>query len=254
MDSYKRTFPRGPEDKHLRPRSTPINGVYAAGRLSFHSPFSQMYIRAAAERSLSGTPMHLLLVDAPNRAVPINGMFHARLEPSRAFVSSYPMAGILRTSEKCGRPINGILSDTTSAFTDQPRLCCRKHRSLQHHPCFRAMINLQPCIRRPRCYRSSATGTPIDPTTDSKRHDLLSARIRPLSKLLRSPFPFLLDLTFGRPSFADHLRTFFSSEEYSTALFRTTPTQFDLRETSVTTFKFFFVGLFLLRPYSRLQI
>ena len=38
-----------------------------------------MYVRAAAERSLSGTPMHLLLVDAPNRAVPINGMFHARL-------------------------------------------------------------------------------------------------------------------------------------------------------------------------------
>ena len=63
--------PRGPEAKHLRPRRTPINGVYAAGRLSFHSPFSQMYVlRAVAERSLSGTPMHLLIVDAPNRAVP----------------------------------------------------------------------------------------------------------------------------------------------------------------------------------------
>jgi len=88
-----------------------------------------MYVRAAAERSLSGTPMHLLLVDAPNHAVPINGMFHARLEPLRAFVSSYPIDGILRISEKCGRPINGILSDTPSAFTDQPRLCCRKHRA-----------------------------------------------------------------------------------------------------------------------------
>jgi len=84
-----------------------------------------MYVRAAAERSLSGTPMHLLLVDAPNRAVPINEMFHARLEPLCAFVSLYPMDGILRNSEKFGRPINGILSDTTSAFTDQPRLCCR---------------------------------------------------------------------------------------------------------------------------------
>ena len=84
------------------------------------SPFSQMYARAAAERSLSGTPMHLLLVDSPNRAVPINGMFHARLEPLRAFVPSYPMDGILRISEKCSRPINRILSDTTSAFTDQP--------------------------------------------------------------------------------------------------------------------------------------
>jgi len=149
--------------------------------------------------------MHLLLVDASNRAVPINGMFHARLEPLCTFVSSYPMDGILRISEKCGRPINVILSDTTSAFTDQPRLCCRKHRSLQHHPCFRAMINLQPRIRRPRCYRTRATSTPVDPTTDSKRHALLSARVRPLSELLRSPFPFLLDFDlretfFRRPS------------------------------------------------------
>ena len=153
-----------------------------------------MYVRAAAERSLSGTPMHLLLVDAPTRAVPINGMFHARLEPLRAFVSSYPMDGILRISERCSRPINGIPSDTTSAFTDQPRLCCRKHRNLQHHPCFRAMINLQPRIRRPRYYNSSrATGAPVDPTTDNKRHALLSARVRPLGELLRLPFPFLLD-------------------------------------------------------------
>jgi len=197
-DSYKQTSPRGPEVKHLRPRRTPINGVYAAGRLSSDSPFSQMYVRAAAERYLSGTPMHLLLVDAPNRAVPINGMFHTRLEPLRAFVSSYPMDGILRISEKFSRPINRILSDTTSAFTDQPRLCCRKHHSLQHHPFFRAMINLQPRIRRLQCYSSGATSTPVDPATDSKRHALLSARVRPLGELLRSPFPFPLDFD---PSF-----------------------------------------------------
>ena len=58
-----------------------------------------MYVRTAAERSLSGTPMHLLLVDDPNRTDPINGMFHERLEPLRAFVSSYPMDGILRISD-----------------------------------------------------------------------------------------------------------------------------------------------------------
>jgi len=153
--------------------------------------------------------MHLLLVDAPNRAVPINGimMFHARLEPLRAFVSSssYPTDGILRISEKCSRPINGILSDTTSAFTDQPRLCCRKHRSVRHHPCFRAMINLQPRVRRPRCYRTRATSTPVDPTTNSKRHALLSAHVQQLSELLCSPFPFLFDFDlretfFRRPS------------------------------------------------------
>jgi len=149
--------------------------------------------------------MHLLLVDAPNCALPINGMFHARLEPLRAFVSSYPMDRILRIFEKCSCPINGILSGTTSAFTDQPRLYCRKHRNLQHLPCFRAMINLQHRIRRPRCYSSGATGTPVDPTTNSKRNALLSARVRPFGELLRSPFPFVLNFNlqetfFRRPS------------------------------------------------------
>jgi len=134
-----------------------------------------MYVSAAAERSLSGTPTHLLLVDAPNRAVPINGMFHARLEPLRAFVSLYPMDGILRASEKCGRPINGILSGSRGAFTDQLRMCYRKHCSLQHHPCFREMINLQPRIRRLRCYSLRATGTTVAPTAASKRNALLSA-------------------------------------------------------------------------------
>jgi len=134
-----------------------------------------MYVHADAERSLLGTLMHLLLVDAPNRAVPINGMFHARLEPLRALVSSYPMDGILRISEKCGRPINGILSDTTSASTNQPRLCCRKYRSLQHHPCFRAMINLQSRIRRPRCNSSGAAANPVALTAANKRNALLSA-------------------------------------------------------------------------------
>ena len=139
-------------------------------------------------------------------------MFHARLEPLRAFVSSYPTDGILQISEKCSHPINRILSDTTSAFTDQPRLCCRKHRSLQHHPCFRAMINLRPRIHRPRCYRSGATGTPVDPTTNSKRHTLLSARVQPLSELLRSPFPFLLNF--------DLQETFFRRSSSRVLLFR----------------------------------
>ena len=85
-----------------------------------HSPFQQMYVRAAAERSLSGTPMHLLPVDAPNRGFYLDAIFHAGLEPLCAFVCSYPMDGILRASGQRCRPINGILSDTTSAFTDQP--------------------------------------------------------------------------------------------------------------------------------------
>jgi len=52
-----------------------------------------------------------------------------------------------------------------------------------------------------------ATGTPADPTADSKRHALLSASVWLLSELLRPPFPFLLDFdlretfrVFRRPS------------------------------------------------------
>ena len=154
---------------------------------------------------MSGTPTYLLLVDAPNRAVPINGMFHARLEPLRAFVSSYPIGGILRTSEKCGRPINGIPIDTTSAFTDQPRLCCRKHHSLQHHPCFGAMINLQPRIRRPRCIAQVPPAPPLTLLLIASAMFYFLRASEPLGELLRSPFPFLLDFDlretfFRRPS------------------------------------------------------
>ena len=46
---------------------------------------------------------------------------------------------------------------------------------------------------------------PVDPTANNKRQSLLPARVSPLSKLLRSNFPFLLDFDlrgtfFRRPS------------------------------------------------------
>jgi len=54
---------------------------------------------------------------------------------------------------------------------------------------------------------------------------------------LRLPLPGFI-LTFGRPSFADHPRAFFSAGDYSTTFFSMTPTRVDLRETSITTFTF----------------
>ena len=151
---------------------------------------------------------------------------------------------------KLSRPINGILSDTTSAFTDQPRFYFRKHRNVQHH----AMINLQPRIFRKRCYRTRVTRTPADPTTTASALSYFLRASGHSPNFFACPSPSCLILTFGRPSFADHPRAFFSSGDYSTALFWTNPTRFDLRETSVTIFKFIFVGSFLLRPYSRLQM
>ena len=149
----------------------------------------------------------------------------------------------MRISEKCGRlTINGILSDTTSAFTHQPRLCCRKHRSLQHHPCLRAMINLQPRIRRPRCYSSGATGTPVAPTSDCCQQAqsptfcaLLTLPRTSSLALPQEPSPSCSILIFGRLSFADHPRAFFSSGDFSTDLFWSTSTRFDLRKTFITT-------------------
>jgi len=169
-------------------------------------------------------------------------IFHTGLEPSCAFVCSYPLDGILRASGERCRPINGILSDRTSAFTDQPQLCCRKHRSLQHHPCFRAMVNLQPRIRRPRCSSARATCTPVAPTADSKRNALLCALLNlPRTSSLavpQEPSPSCSILIFGRLSFAGHPRAFFSPGDFSTDIFWTTSTRFDLRETFVTTFTF----------------
>jgi len=223
-----------------------------------HSPFHQMFVRAAAERSLSGTPMHLLFVDAPNCAISIDRVFHARLEPLRAFVSSYPMDGILRAYEKCSRPINGILSDTASAFTDQPRLCCRKHHSLQHHPCFRAMIHLQPHIRRPQCYSSRATSTPVTllPTAGATPYFLRASD--PSANFFARPsartFPFLLDLDVRETFFCrPPSRVLFSGIlQYQPFLdnFNTVWPSGDLYH-SVHIFP---GGLFLLGPYSPLQI
>ena len=97
------------------------------------------------------------------------------------------------------------------------------------------------------------TGTSVDPTvTASATLNFLRTTDHSAIFFARTS-PSCLILTFWRPSFADHPRTFFSSGDYSTALFGTTTTRFDLRETSVTTLYFLF-GLFLSRPYSRLQI
>ena len=134
------------------------------------------------------------------------------------------------------------LSDTTSAFTDQPRLCCRKHHCLQHHPCFRAMINLQPRIRRLRCYRSGSTSTPVALTSLPQRPTFCALPTLPRTSSLalpQEPSPSCSFLIFGRLSSADHRRAFFSqSGDFSTDLFWTTSTRFDLRETFITTFTF----------------
>jgi len=149
--------------------------------------------------------------------------------------SKYPMDGILRTLWRRCHPMDGKMKTTSSAFTDQPRLCHRKYCSLQHHhPCFRAPINLQRCIRRPRCSSARVTGTSVAPTADSKRNALLSALFALLTLLRTSSlalpqdpsFPFMFDFDLRETFF--HTRAFFSSEDYSTVLLELTTQKQDV--------------------------
>ena len=229
------------------------------GECLSHSLFQHMYVRAAAERSLSGTPIHLLLVDAPNRAISMDGMFRAGLQPLRAFAWSYPMDEILWASGQYCGPMDWILNETLRALMDQTQLCCKKLlRSSQHYPCCWATINLKPRIHHPRCYSSHAYSTPVAPTADSKRHTLLSALVWPFSELLPPPFHKTLTLqAWFWPSGA--------------LLSQTTLSRSFLRENIVPPFlddlstvwrsgdpwhklHIFCGGLFLLGPYSLLQI
>jgi len=68
-------------------------------------------------------------------------------------------------------------------------------------------------------------------------------RTSPLA-LPQEPSPSCSIMIFGRLSFADHSRAFFSSGDFSTDLFWTTSTRFDFRETFITTFTFSLVVYF----------
>ena len=161
------------------------------------SPFQQMYVRVLQNVLCRERLCISSFADASQVLIPMDGIFHVQLKNKHSASSKHPMDGILRALWRRCHPMDGKMKITSSAFTDQPRLCERKHHSLQHHPCFRAMINLQPRIRRPRCYSSRANGIPVAPATDSKRHVLLPARADPSANFFARPstrtFPFRLD-------------------------------------------------------------
>jgi len=168
----------------------------------------------------------------------------------------------LRISEKCGRPINGILSDTTSAFkfTDQPRLCCRKHRNLQHH--CRVQVFEQWSTSNPAfADRDDTVQVPPAPLSPLLRYhnDLLSALFWPFHGLVRSPFRKKLPLPARFWSSGDFLsqttvvrsflrqtsvQTFFGRLQHGRHMFTLFKSCVDLRETFITTFTFSVVVYF----------
>jgi len=80
-----------------------------------------------------------------------------------------------------------------------------------------SMINLQPHIRRPRCYSSRAHSTPVPllPTTSATPYFLRASD--PSANFFARPSYSIL--TSGRIPFADYSRTIFSSGDYFTNLF-----------------------------------
>jgi len=79
--------------------------------------------------------------------IPLDRILYVQMKNTKQSVSSkHPMNWILRDLWWCCHPMDWKMKTTSSSFTDQPRLCHRKHCRLQHHPCFRVMINLQPRI------------------------------------------------------------------------------------------------------------
>jgi len=139
------------------------------------SPLQQMYVRVLQNVLCRERICISSFADASQVLIPMDGILHVQMKNKHTASSKHPMDGILRALWRRGHPMDGKTKTTSSAFTDESRLCHRKHCNLQHHPCFQALINLQPRIRRPQCSSAHATGTPFAPTADSKRNALLSA-------------------------------------------------------------------------------
>jgi len=155
------------------------------------SPLQQMYrdVRVLQNVLCRERICISCFADASQVLIPMDRILHVQMKNKHSASIKHPMDGILRALRRRCHPIDGKMKTTSSTFTDQPRLCRRKHCNLQHHPCFRALTNLQPRIRRrPRCSSARATGNPVAPTTDSKRNALLSALFWPFRELLHSPF------------------------------------------------------------------
>jgi len=101
------------------------------------------------------------------------------------------------------------------------------------------------CASAVRDISARAKGTPVAPTADSKRNALLSALFWPFRELLRSPLRKNLPLPARLWYSGNFLsQTTLTRSYFSTDLFWTTSTRFDLRETLITNFAFSFAVYF----------
>jgi len=146
-----------------------------AGDRSSRNPLQQMYVRVLQKVVCRECLCISSFADASQVLIPMDGTLHAQKKNKHSASSKHPMDGILRALWRRRHSMDGKMNMTWSAFTHQARLCHTKHCTLQHHPSFRVLINLQLRIRRPRCSSAHTTGTPVAPTADSKHNALLSA-------------------------------------------------------------------------------
>ena len=72
--------------------------------------------------------------DASQVLIPMDGILHVQMKNKHSASSKHPIDGILRDLWRHCHPMDGKMKTTSSAFTDQPRLCHRKHCNLLRRP------------------------------------------------------------------------------------------------------------------------
>jgi len=166
-----------------------------------------MYVRAAAERSLSGTPMHLLLLDAPNRVNFMDENFHAGKFPCRtgAFMRFRLFVPYGRDIASFRRALWPYKRDTewhNMRFHGSTSIVLQ-HRSLQHHPAYNttrvfeqwSIFNPASAVRDAPAHVPQALLSPLLPTASVTPYLLRSSN--PSANFFARPsartFPFLLD-------------------------------------------------------------
>jgi len=188
------------------------------------SPLQQMYVRVLQNVLCRERICISSFADVSQVLTFMDRILHVQLKNKHSVSIKHLMDGILRALWRRCHPMDGKMETISSAFTDEPRLCHRKHYSLQHHPCFRAMINLQPRIRCPRCSSSCSTGTPVALLLTARATPYFLCCSDPSANFFACPsarpFPFLLDFDLRETFFRRPLSRvlFFGRLQYRPSL------------------------------------
>jgi len=98
------------------------------------SPYQQMYVHVLQNVLCRKRICISSFADASQVLIPMDGILHVQMKNKHSASSKHPIDGILRDLWRHCHPMDGKMKTTSSAFTDQPRLCHRKHCNLLRRP------------------------------------------------------------------------------------------------------------------------